>query len=64
VYGKATSQFGELRLPQAAPGGQWPVAGDHAELVTLADVDHFASIDPRSEAFGATRAATLRLLGI
>jgi acetyl esterase/lipase len=37
-------------------------AGDRVELVTLPGVDHFAPIDPRTEAFSATREAVLRLL--
>ena len=37
-------------------------AGDPAELVALAGVDHYAIIDPRAQAFAATREATRRLL--
>jgi acetyl esterase/lipase len=37
-------------------------AGDPAELVALAGVDHFDPIDPRREAFAVTRDAVLRLL--
>jgi acetyl esterase/lipase len=37
-------------------------AGDAADFVTLPGVDHFDPIDPRTEAFTSTRAATQRLL--
>jgi acetyl esterase/lipase len=37
-------------------------AGDPAELVSLPGVDHFAPIDPRAQAFTATREAVLRLV--